>query len=166
MKKTFMLLAGVSYMLLISACTSVDLTQVSENEAIIFGKLTVIDHKGRDMSDSCDAAAMNVGENNLLVQKVEAGTVSFNAIHCNKGRYQYSIKAAGLTSEAHAGKANYFGDVKVTLSPARTYNVEVKDNFDATKILLPQSNLEAKKSLLKEGGTKSWGRYFKGADKI
>lgn len=162
MKITSKLLASVGSLLLLGACATVDLTQVSENDAIIFGKLTVIDHKGRDMSDSCDAAAMNVGENNLLVQKVEAGTASFNAIHCNKGRYQYSIKAAGLTTEAHAGKATYFGDVKITLSPAKTYHVEIKDNLNATKKLLPQSNLEVNKSLLKDGGTKSWGRYYKG----
>lgn len=165
MKSKFAYAAGVSGLLILQGCASgghTSLDNLKSDEAIIFGKVTVVDEKGRDMSDSCDAARANVGENNLVVQRVPAGEASLQTINCNIGQYQYSIRAEGLTTQAQAGAANYFGNVLVSLSPANAYSVKVEDKVSEAKAALSNNALPVKTSLLKASGDKSWSKFFKG----
>jgi hypothetical protein len=150
MNRIIILTLGASF--LIQACTG---NPARTDNSEIFGKMTIINENGMDISAFCGA---NIDKNNILIQTANAGENVINQITCMPGQYLYRIKSGPMTVNVPADNiAVYFGDVTIKLT-AYGYDVIAKDNQARSSELYGGSK-PIRKSLLNIGNTQNgWSK--------
>jgi hypothetical protein len=110
--------------------------QASKGNSEMVGKITVINEKGKDITNFC--AVKN--KQGLYVKKAIVGENPLGPITCNVGHYVYRIKQAkDITVNVKAENiAVYFGAITITLNNDG-YSVTVNSNAgkDSYKGALP-----------------------------
>ncbi len=124
--------------------------------AEIFGKMTIIDDTGKDISKACGLDA-----NGVMLQKAGVGENLIDTIVCMPGSYIYRIKSGGMSVNVPEDNiAVYFGDVTVRLTAAG-YDAKVTDGSSNG---LYKGSKPLRNSILKiSSGEKFWHKNFLGS---
>jgi hypothetical protein len=131
--------------------------QYRKGNSEIFGKVTVINENGMDITDFCSA---DIDNNRIFVQQAGLGENTLRQITCMPGQYIYRIKSGPMMVNVPVdNSAVYFGNITIKLT-AYGYDVVIEDN-QANAAVFYRGAKPVRKSLLVVGNTeRGWSKSW------